>query len=200
GPCPDLTDPSRFTPGFTAGTITPLAGTYSPFVLKVSRPDGQQNLKQIHLDMPPGLVAKLAGVPRCSQAQITPRVGGSTNCAAGRQHGPLKRGSGAGPTPFFLKAQPVYLSDGYGGAPYGIVIDTDAVAGPIDLGHVVVRSTLTVDKDDAQVHVDSETLPWIIQGIPLHIRSISVNVNRPGFILNPTNCNPMTVTGTVTGG
>ncbi|MBO0746710.1 MAG: hypothetical protein J2O47_00080, partial [Acidimicrobiaceae bacterium] len=62
------------------------------------------------------------------------------------------------------------------------------------------RSTLNVDKDDAQVHVDSEQLPWIIQGIPLHIRSIFVDVNRPGFILTPTNCNPMQVTGTVTGG
>src|SRR5262249_56931003 len=85
GPCPDLTDPSRFTPGFTAGTITPLAGTYSPFVLKVSRPDGQQNLKQIHVDMPPGLVAKLAGVPRCTQAQIAPGVGGHASCPARSQ-------------------------------------------------------------------------------------------------------------------
>ncbi|MBO0746708.1 MAG: hypothetical protein J2O47_00070 [Acidimicrobiaceae bacterium] len=200
GPCPDLTDPARFTPGFTAGTVSPAAGQYSPFVLKVSRPDGQQSLKQIHLDLPPGLVAKLADVPRCSQAQITPGIDGSTNCPAGSQIGTVNVGAGAGSTPFFLQNQPVYLTDGYNGAPYGIVIDTHALAGPFDLGHVVVRSTLNVDKDDAQVHVDSENLPWIIQGIPLHIRSISVNVNKPGFILNPTNCNPMQVTGTVTGG
>src|SRR5262249_2298162 len=153
-----------------AGTVSPIAGSYSPFVLKVSRPDGQQSLKQIHLDLPPGLVAKLAGVPRCSQSQITPGVGGSTSCPAGSQIGTVNIGSGAGPTPFFLKNQPVYLTDGYGGAPYGIAIDTHAVAGPIDLGHVVIRSTLTVDPDDAQVHIDSEQLPWIIQGIPLHIR------------------------------
>jgi hypothetical protein len=200
GPCPDLTDPSKFTPGFQAGTLSPSAGQYSPFLLKVTRPDGQQYLKQIHIDMPPGLVANLNGVPRCSQAQITPGIGGSTSCPAGSQIGTVTVGAGAGSSPFFLKDQPVYLTDGYGGAPYGVAIDTQAVAGPFDLGHVVIRSTLNVDKDDAQVHIDSENLPDILQGIPLRIRSVAVNIDKPHFILNPTNCNPMTVTGSVTGG
>jgi hypothetical protein len=200
GPCPDLTDPNQFTPGFQAGTVTPLAGSYSPFVLKITRPDGQQYLKQIHIDMPPGLVAKLAGVPRCSQAQITPGVGGSTNCPAGSQIGTVNIGAGSGSQPFFLKDQPVYLTDGYAGAPYGIAIDTHAVAGPLDLGHVVVRSTLNIDKDDAQVHIDSEQLPDMLQGLQLRIRSIAVKIDKPNFILNPTNCDPMSVTGTVTGG
>jgi hypothetical protein len=200
GPCPNYTDPSKFTPGFSAGTTVPLAGSGTGFALKVSRADGQQSLKQIHVDLPPGVVAKLAGVPRCTQAQITPGVGGSTNCPAGSQIGVVNIGAGAGSTPFFLKNQPVYLTDGYNGAPYGIAIDSHAVAGPLDLGHVVVRSTLNVDPDDAQVHIDSENLPWILKGIPLHIRSVAVNINRPGFMLNPTNCNPMSVTGTVTGG
>jgi hypothetical protein len=200
GPCPDLTDPSKFTPGFQAGTVSPQAGSYSPFALKITRPDGQQNLKQIHIDMAPGLVANLNGVPKCSQAQITPGVGGSTSCPAGSQIGTVTVGAGAGSGPFFLKNQPVYLTDGYDGAPYGIVIDTHAVAGPFDLGHVVIRSTLHVDQDDAQVHIDSENLPNILQGIPLRIRSVAVNIDRPNFILNPTNCNPMQITGSVTGG
>jgi hypothetical protein len=199
-PCPDLTDPNQFTPGFQAGTISPQAGSYSPFVLKVTRPDGQQYLKQIHLDLPPGLLANLNGVPRCSQAQITDGVGGQANCPAGSQIGTVNIGAGSGPDPFFLTDQPVYLTDGYGGAPYGIAIDTHAVAGPFDLGHVVVRSTLNVDPDDAQVHIDSENLPDILQGIPLRIRSIAVKIDKPGFILNPTSCSPMSVTGTVTGG
>ncbi|MBO0746712.1 MAG: hypothetical protein J2O47_00090 [Acidimicrobiaceae bacterium] len=200
GPCPDYTDPARFTPGFSAGTTVPLAGSGTGFALKVTRPDGQQSLKQIHLDLPPGVVAKLAGVPRCAQSQITPGIDGQANCPAGSQIGTVNVGAGAGSTPFFLTDQPVYLTDGYNGAPYGIAIDTHALAGPFDLGHVVVRSTLNVDKDDAQVHIDSEQLPSILQGIPLHIRSVSVNVDKPGFMQNPTNCNPMTVTGTVTGG
>ena len=200
GPCPDYTDPAKFTPNFTAGTLSPQAGGSSPFVLKITKPDGQQSLKQIHIDMPPGLVAKLAGVPKCPQAQITPGIDGSTNCPAASQIGTVNVGAGAGSTPFFLTQQPVYLTEGYAGAPYGIAIDTHALAGPFDLGHVVVRSTLNVDQDDAQVHIDSDQLPSIIQGIPLHIRDIRVKVDKLGFILNPTNCNPQTITGTVTGG
>ncbi|MBO0746714.1 MAG: hypothetical protein J2O47_00100 [Acidimicrobiaceae bacterium] len=200
GPCPDYLDPARFTPGFSAGTTVPLAGGSTGFVLTVTRPDGQQSLKRIHLDLPPGVVAKLAGVPRCPQSAITPGIDGSTSCPAGSQIGTVNVGAGAGSTPFFLTDQPVYLTDGYNGAPYGIAIDTHAVAGPLDLGHVVVRSTLNVDPDDAQVHIDSEQLPWILQGIPLHIRKVAVNIDKPGFMVNPTHCNPMTVSGTVTGG
>jgi hypothetical protein len=200
GACPDLTDPARFTPSFEAGTVSPVAGQFSPFVLKVTRPDGQQSLKQIHLDMPPGLLAKLAGVPRCPQSAIVPGVGGSTSCPPGSQIGVVSVSAGAGSSPFFLAGQPVYLSDGYDGAPFGIAIDTHALAGPFDLGHVVVRSQLNVDPEDATAHVDSEPLPGILQGIPLHIRSVLVKIDRPGFTLNPTSCNPMAFTGTVTGG
>ena len=200
GPCPDLTDPARFTPSFSAGTVSPIAGQYSPFVLKVSRPDGQQSLKKIGATLPLGLSANLSGIPKCPQAQITPGVGGAANCAAASIVGRVNVGSGAGPTPFFLKDQPVYLTEGYGGAPLGLAIDTHAVAGPIDLGHVVVRSKLNVDPKTAQVSADAESLPNIIQGIPLHIRSVTLKMDRSAFTLNPTNCNPMAVTGQITGG
>ncbi|MBO0746700.1 MAG: hypothetical protein J2O47_00030, partial [Acidimicrobiaceae bacterium] len=199
GPCPDLADPSKFTPAFSAGVVSPQAGGSSPFVLKLGRPDGQQSIKQIHLDLPPGLLAHLKGVPKCPQSAIQPGIDGHADCPAGSRIGSVDAGAGAGSTPFFLTNQPVYLTDGYNGAPYGLAIDTDLIAGPFDLGHLVIRSTLNVDPDDAQVHVDSEEIPNIIQGIPLHVRSITVKTN-PGFMLSPTNCNPMAVTGTVTGG
>ena len=32
----------------------------------------------------------------------------------------------------------------------------------------------------------------MIEGIPLQIKHVNVNVNRPGFTFNPTNCNPTT--------
>jgi NHL repeat len=200
GPCPDLTDPARFTPGFQAGTLSPAAGQYSPFVLKVTRPDGQQNLKKIAVTLPLGLTAKLAGIPKCPQSQIAPGVGGSTNCDPASQVGSVNVGAGAGSSPFFLKQQPVYLTEGYGGAPFGLAIDTHALAGPFDLGHVVIRSKLNVDPQTAQVSADAEQLPDIIQGIPLRIRSVTLTMDHPAFTLNPTNCNPQTVTGQITGG
>jgi hypothetical protein len=199
-PCPDLTDPNQFTPGFNAGTISPQAGAFSPFGLKVTRPDGQQFLKKIDVTLPLGLTAKLAGIPRCPQSQITPGVGGSTNCDPASQVGTVNVGAGAGTSPFFLKQQPVYLTEGYGGAPFGLAIDTHALAGPFDLGHVVIRSKLEVDPQTAQVSTDTEALPDILQGIPLRIRSIALTMDHPAFTLNPTSCNPQTVTGQITGG
>jgi hypothetical protein len=200
GPCPDLTDPNRFTPGFQAGTLSPLAGSYSPFVLKVTRPDGQQYLKKIAVTLPLGLTAKLAGIPKCPQSAIVPGVGGSTNCPAASEVGTVNVGAGAGSSPFFLKQQPVYLTEGYGGAPFGLAIDTHALAGPFDLGHVVIRSKLNVDPQTAQVSADAEELPDIIQGIPLRIRSVTLTMDHPAFTLNPTNCNPQTIAGEITGG
>ena len=35
----------------------------------------------------------------------------------------------------------------------------------------------------------SDPLPHIIEGIPLRARSIQVNIDRPNFAINPTNCN-----------
>jgi hypothetical protein len=199
GPCPDLGDPGRFTPEFSAGTVTPSAGLYSPFVLKVSRPDGQQSLKKIAVTLPLGLTAKLAGVPRCPQSAIVPGVGGSTSCPAGSQVGTVTVGAGAGATPFFLQNQPVYLTDGYDGAPFGLAIDTHALAGPLDLGHVVVRTKLSIDPITTQVSADAEPLPTIIQGIPLHIRSVTLKMDRNTFVLNPTSCDAQTVAGQITG-
>jgi uncharacterized repeat protein (TIGR01451 family) len=199
-PCPDYSDPAQFAPEFSAGTVTPQAGAYSPFVLKVTRPDGQQSLKEIAVTLPLGLTAKLAGVPRCLQSAIVPGVGGSTSCPAGSQVGTVTVGAGAGGTPFFLKDQPVYLTDGYDGAPFGLVIDTHALAGPFDLGHVVVRTKLSIDPITTQVSADAEPLPSIIDGIPLHIRSVALTMDRSTFVLNPTSCAAQTVAGQITGG
>jgi hypothetical protein len=200
GPCPDLTDPGRFTPGFSAGTINPQAGAFSPFVLKVSRPDGQQDLKKIDVSLPLGLTAKLAGVPRCAQSAIVPGVGGSTSCPAGSQVGTVTVSAGVGSSPFFLSDQPVYLTDGYDGAPFGLAIDTHAVAGPFDLGHVVVRTKLSIDPITTQVSGQSEPLPSILQGIPLHVRSVTLKMDRNSFVLNPTSCDRQTVDSQITGG
>ncbi|HEX4188944.1 MAG TPA: hypothetical protein VHY83_13695 [Solirubrobacteraceae bacterium] len=60
----------------------------------------------------------------------------------------------------------------------------------------VVRSALYIDPATAQVTVKSDPLPTILQGIPLDIRSITVSIDRPGFTLNPTSCEPMSIGAT----
>jgi hypothetical protein len=70
---------------------------------------------------------------------------------------------------------------------------TPALAGPYDYGVVVVRVALNVDPHDAHVLAVSDAVPSIIGGIPLRLRSIQVNIDRPHFMVNPTNCNPFSV-------
>ena len=54
-----------FHPTFEAGTVDPLAGAYSPLVVKVKRADGEGELNRLDFTLPGGLAAKLAGVPYC---------------------------------------------------------------------------------------------------------------------------------------
>ncbi len=74
------------------------------------------------------------------------------------------------------------------GAPLSLVAITPALAGPYDYGTVVVRVALHIDPTDAHVIADSETVPEIIGGIPIRMREIRVNIDKPNFMINPTNC------------
>jgi len=211
-PAVSLSDPftinsscvSGFSPSFTAGTQNAQAGAYSPFVLSFSRSDTDQNFSGLSVKLPPGMLAKLAGVQQCSDAQLAAAAANTgaqeqanPSCPAGSQVGTVTTTAGAGPDPFSLPGD-AYLTGPYNGAPYGIAVVVPAVAGPYDLGAVVVREALFVDPTTAQVTDVSDSFPTILDGIPLRIRSISVDLNRPDFTVNPTSCNPMSVTGTLT--
>jgi hypothetical protein len=87
----------------------------------------------------------------------------------------------------------MYLSGPLKGAPLSLVAITPALAGPYDYGVVVVRVALHVDSQTAQVFAASDTVPSIIGGIPIRMRSIQVNIDKPNFTINPTNCSPFTV-------
>ncbi len=191
-------------PNFSAGTVTPLAGTYSPFVLHLSRGDGSQQFSRIDAVLPPGLLGKLAGIPYCPDSALTlaeSKTGvaeeASPSCPAASQVGTVTVGAGAGSNPYYVGGK-AYLTGPYKGAPLGLAIITPAVAGPYDLGNVVERTALYVNQETTQITAKSDPLPTILQGIPLDIRSIGLQMDRPNFTLNPTNCEPMSVAGTET--
>jgi hypothetical protein len=192
------------SPGFEAGTATPIAGSYSPFVLKLSRQPGSQRFAAIDATLPKGLVGKLAGIPYCSEAQIAAarqRQGlgdgaleqRSPSCPLASEVGTVTVGAGSG-SPFYAQGH-AYLAGPYKGAPLSLAIITPAVAGPFDLGSVVVRNALYVNPETAIVHAVSDPIPTIIHGIPLDLRSIALNLDKPNFTLNPTSCAPMKVLG-----
>ena len=110
--------------------------------------------------------------------------------------------TGAGITPLHTQGN-VYLTGPYKGAPISLAIVTPAIAGPFDLGTVVARVALNVDPETAKVTATSDPLPSILYGIPLDIRQIVFQMDRPEFTLNPTSCDPMSIGGemqTATGG
>jgi len=188
------------SPGFEAGTTVPLAGTYSPFVLKVVRENGSQRFSSIETTLPAGLTGKLAGIPYCSEAAIAAAatVSGATekaspSCPLASEIGTVNVGAGSG-APFYVQGR-AYLAGPYKGAPLSLEIITPVVAGPFDLGTVAVRTALYVDETTAQIHAVSDPLPRVIAGVPVDIRSIALNMNRPQFTLNPTSCNAMAVLG-----
>ncbi|HEV2945499.1 MAG TPA: hypothetical protein VGX26_10340 [Solirubrobacteraceae bacterium] len=197
-----------FTPSFTAGTTNNQAGAYSPLVVHLNREDDSQNFSQISVTLPPGATGKLAGIPQCSDAQIAtaqsrshPGEGAAElanpSCPASSAIGTVTVGAGPGEDPFYVTGK-AYLAGPYKGAPFSGVFITPAIAGPFDLGAVVVRAGLYINPTTAQVTTKADPLPSILDGIPLDIRSVTVNVDRPQFTLNPTNCTPMSVTGTIT--
>jgi hypothetical protein len=192
------------SPSFEAGTVTPLAGTYSPFVLELTRENGSQRFGALNTTLPPGVTANFRGVAECSEAQIAqaatrsaPGQGAlekaSPSCPAASQIGVVDVGAGSG-NPIYVRGN-IYLAGPYKGAPFSLAIITPGVTGPFDVGTVVARAALYVNEETGQGTVRSDPLPTILQGIPLDIRSIAVKIDRSGYVLNPTSCEAKAASG-----
>jgi hypothetical protein len=181
-----------FAPGFVAGTTNPVAGRDSPVIARFTRGDGDQELGRVDVALPRGLLGRLAQVDLCPDAAA--RVG---TCGAGARIGTAIVGAGPGPDPFFIDDGAVYLTGPYEGAPFGLSIVVHALAGPFDLGTVIVRGQVQVDRTTAALRVVSDPLPTILDGIPLQLRVAQVTVDRPHFTFNPTNCAPTHATARI---
>jgi hypothetical protein len=193
-PCPSSLP---FSPSLAAGTTNINAGSFSPLSTTISRDDGNQQIQAVSLHMPPGLSGILTGVTLCPEAQAN-----AGSCAPNSLIGHTIVSVGLGADPFSVTGGQVFLTEGYKGAPFGLSIVNPAVAGPFDLGKVIVRAKVEVDPHTAQLTVSTDesgpfAIPHILDGIPLQIKHVNVLIDRPGFIFNPTNCNPQTITGTI---
>jgi hypothetical protein len=205
GPCPTSAAAQPFSPSFEAGTASTVAGAYAPLAIKLARKDGEAELTRLDFTLPPGLIAKLAGVPYCSDAAIEGAKGKSgraeraaPSCPQASRIGAVETAAGVGSEPVQVGGS-VYLAGPYEGAPLSAVVITPAVAGPFDLGNVVVRTPLFVDPETAQITARSDEIPLILKGIPLKLRSVDIKIDRQEFSLNPTSCAPMAVGAKVGG-
>ncbi len=180
-----------FAPAFEAGVASPLGGSFSPFLLQIDRPDGQEFLGDLDLILPGGLLARIKDVPLCGSADAA-----AGTCPGGSRIGTATVSAGAGSAPFSLTGT-LSLTEGYQGAPYGLVLAVRVLAGPLDLGTAIVRAAVSVDPADGHIVVTSDPLPSILQGIPLRLRSLHVDVDRPRFMTTPTSCAAKSVAATL---
>jgi hypothetical protein len=195
--CP--ASPPAFTPSLTAGSTTDQAGGFTDFSLLLQAPDGQQRISRLQFKVPAGLSGMISKVPLCQEPQAA-----QGTCPAASQIGHTVVASGPGPYPLVVP-QPgqspaaIYLTGPYEGAPFGLSIVVPVVVGPFVLQTQVVRASVQVDPQTAQITIITDPLPQIIDGIPTDLRSIDAVIDREGFMFNPTNCNPQEFSGTAWG-
>jgi hypothetical protein len=206
GSCPKTMAERKFAPSYKANTDSAKGGSFSPFHVRIARTDGQQELKVVNVTLPKGLTGKLAGIPYCAEAAITAAAANSgaaekakPSCSTESRLGSVETVSGTGANPLHLTGQ-AYLAGPYKGAPISLVTVTPAVAGPFDLGTVVVRVALNVNPETAQVNAVSDVIPDVFGGVKLDLRSINLDIDRSQFMVNPTNCAAQATTGAINGG
>jgi hypothetical protein len=186
-------DPRPFSPGFQAGSTNLQAGAFTPFTLTMSRPDADQTLAGLSVQLPPGLSGSLSKVTLCPEPEASEGM-----CPASSLIGHTVVSAGLGNDPYTVEGGQVFMTGPYKGAPFGLSILNPAVAGPFNLGTVVVRASVFVDPHTAALKIVSDPLPTIIDGIPLQIQHVNVTIDRPEFTFNPTNCTKTNITGTMT--
>jgi hypothetical protein len=175
-------DPAPFAPGLTAGSVNVEAGGFTAFTVSVTRAQREQRISQLRIGAPQGLGAMLSSLAPCPAA-----MAGSGSCPAASRIGSSYVAVGSGWQPLWLVGD-VYLTGGYEGAPFGLAIVTHAATGPLELGQIVIRARLDIDPHTGALTITSDPLPQIVLGVPLRLRDLRLDIDRPGFILNPTNC------------
>jgi hypothetical protein len=206
-PCPTGSLP--FHPGFEAGSVNNAAGAYSPFEMRITRQDGEQDITRFSATLPAGVTAKIAGVSKCSdQAIAEARLKSgrselaSPSCPSSSLLGHVLAGAGVGSALTYAKGF-LYLAGPFGGDPISVVAIVPAVAGPFDVGTVVTRVALALNPITHLAEADgaaSESIPHMLKGIPLKVRDLRVDVDRPQFTINPTSCKVFSTRALITGG
>ena len=197
-PC---SNPVPFTPQLRSGTRNINSGSFSNLSTTISREDGQQQLSSLVVHFPEGISGLLSGVTPCPEERAN-----AGTCGPESSIGETITSVGLGSDPFNVEGGQVYLTGPYHGAPFGLAIVNPAKAGPFELEEgrpVVVRAKIEVNPETTELTVTTDppgsphAIPTILDGIPLQVKRVYVDINRPGFTFNPTNCNPKTITGTI---
>lgn len=177
----------QFHPSFVAGTTNNQAGAFSPVTMTLARTDQDEDLEALTVHLAPGLLGMLSKVPLCPQVEAQAGA-----CPAQSEIGTAAVGAGPGANPLFLEGH-VYLTGPYEGAPFGLSIVVPAQAGPLNLGTIVLGARISVDPSTAALTITSGPLPQQLDGIPLQLKTINLDIDREGFIFNPADCQRLAI-------
>jgi hypothetical protein len=131
-PCVDRLGERPFEPALEAGTANNAAGSFSSFVMRLTRTDDDQELSRLELTMPEGVTGKLGGLAQCSDAAIAQAAGRNAagdglveqadpSCPLASLIGTTDVGAGVGTTLTYVPGE-VYLAGPYQGAPLSVVV------------------------------------------------------------------------------
>jgi hypothetical protein len=190
--------PMPFAPSMTAGSTTDQAAGYTDFSMLLSRGDEQQRISTLQFKTPAGLLGMISKVSLCGEAQAN-----AGSCPESSRIGHTVVTAGPGPDPLQIPGvgqapSSIYLTGPYDGAPYGLSIVVPIVAGPFTLQTQIVRARIEVDPHTSQLTITTNPLPQIVDGVPTDLRVIDAVIDRAGFMFNPSNCSPMSFSGTAT--
>lgn len=180
--CPD---PRPFSPALALTLSDTGAGASPAMTLAVTRPDRDQPLRDLSVSLPPGLLGYLAmpGLDLCANGDAA-----AGNCPASSRVGSVTVQSGPGNAPVTLSGSVYLTQPPRPGAIAGLSVVIPAQVGPVDLGRVIVANALVLRPGDFGLDVASDPLPTMLRGIPLALRSLTITLDRPGFLRNPTRC------------
>jgi hypothetical protein len=182
-----------FSPVFQTGsTATGEVDAYGSLILLVTRADQEEQLGTIAIQAPPAVAQMFAGVPPCGEPQAA-----QGTCPAASEIGAVAARAGPGPDPAYLNGT-VYLTGPYGGASQGLSIVLPVASGPFELGTAVVRASEQIDPQTGRMTIASDRLPSVVDGVPLQLKALLLQLDRGEFRIDPDGCEPLTVTGTIT--
>jgi hypothetical protein len=181
-----------FAPTIAASVGSTKAGVSTPFTLKVNRPDRTVPFRSMKVSLPPGLIGKIAlpGLTQCSLAQAA-----AASCPASSRVGSVTSVVGSGSEPPSLPGTVYLAAPKAAGDPASLAIVVPAKLGPVDTGTIVVGARLTL-RGDGGLDVLSDAIPALQRGIPLAIQQLTITLDKPGFMQNPSSCGPQAITGT----
>lgn len=160
------------------------AGSSTKYHVKVNAKRSESPIRRIMISLPSGLLGKSKGLITCSDV-----VNGDFACDNYLKVGRVT--AAVGNAVFeenLVKVDgDINLTPGSGGDPAGIAIVMPVKVGIFDFGQQIFRGRVKFRQSDAGLDIEAD-IPKLIRGVPVFIRKLDIDIERPDFMRNPSSC------------